>query len=390
VERIDVAVIGAGPFGLSAGAHLSPHRKVRVFGQPMQTWRTLMPQDMLLRSDWAHTNLSAPGDAGLLDRFVAATGEPRVEPTPLQLFLRYGEWFRSRFVPDCDPADVVQVERDGGGYRVTTSAGGEADAARVVVAVGVIPFPNVPEAFRGIDDARVGFAVERRDPALVRGKRVVVIGAGQNGLESAVMARRAGAASVEIVVRSQLRWYTPHEPYTARGPVQARLHRLAYPVVGFGPPPINRIVLHPQHFARLPAGVRAKLNRRLLRAGGAPWIRDEVDGAVPVREGCTVERVLAEPAAVRLELSSGDTIEADLVILAVGYRFDLDRLRFLAPELRRRIAVRDGWPVLDDGMRSSERSLHFAGYPAEGRFGPLSRFVEGTRFASQRIASALV
>jgi cation diffusion facilitator CzcD-associated flavoprotein CzcO len=390
VERLDVAVIGAGPFGLSAAAHVSPHRNVRVFGQPMQTWRTLMPQDMLLRSDWAHTNLSAPGDAGLLDRFVADTGEPRVEPTPLQLFLRYGEWFRSRFVPDCDPADVEQVERDGGSYRVTTTAGDAVDARTVVVAVGVIPFPNLPEAFRGVDDPRVGFAVERRDPAQLRGKRVVVIGAGQNGLESAVMARRAGAASVEIVVRSELRWYTPHEPYTERGAVQTRLHRLAYPVVGFGPPPINRIVLHPQHFARLPAGVRERLNRRLLRAGGAPWIRNEVDGAVPVREGCTVERVVPTPAAVRLELSTGEVTEADVVILAVGYRFDLDRLRFLAPELRRAIAVRDGWPVLDDAMRTSERSLHFAGYPAEGRFGPLSRFVEGTRFASQRIASSLV
>src|SRR4051794_37106602 len=177
----------------------------------MQTWRTLMPPDMLLRSDWEHTNLSAPGGAGSLDGFVAGTGEQRLEPTPLSLFLRYGEWFLRRFVPDSDPSEVAHVERAGGRYRLTTAAAAQVDATTLVLAVGVIPFPNLPEAFRGIDDPRVSFAVEQRDPAALAGRRVVVIGAGQNGLESAVMAQRAGAASVEIVVRSEVRWYTPHE-----------------------------------------------------------------------------------------------------------------------------------------------------------------------------------
>src|SRR4051812_21030980 len=76
VESVDVAVVGAGPFGLSGAAPLAGRARVRTFGEPMRTWRRLMPPDMLLRSDWEHTNLSAPGDAGTLDRFVQETGEP--------------------------------------------------------------------------------------------------------------------------------------------------------------------------------------------------------------------------------------------------------------------------------------------------------------------------
>ena len=61
MDRIDTAVVGAGPFGLSVAAHASRRGSARMFGEPMRTWRTLMPPDMLLRSDWDHTNLSAPG-----------------------------------------------------------------------------------------------------------------------------------------------------------------------------------------------------------------------------------------------------------------------------------------------------------------------------------------
>src|SRR3954469_19958060 len=109
-ERVAVAVVGAGPFGLSVAAHLAD-RRVRVFGAPMQTWRTRMPPDMRLRSDWEETSLSAPEDRGAIDVWSRAAGEPRQEPIPLPTFLRYAEWFRQTFVRENDPSDVADVER---------------------------------------------------------------------------------------------------------------------------------------------------------------------------------------------------------------------------------------------------------------------------------------
>src|ERR1700741_1334701 len=58
---IDVAIIGAGPYGLSLAAHLD-HQKVdyRIFGKPMAPWKDNMPSGMLLKSyPWA-SNLSDP------------------------------------------------------------------------------------------------------------------------------------------------------------------------------------------------------------------------------------------------------------------------------------------------------------------------------------------
>ena len=48
----DVAVIGAGPYGLSLAAHLaSCGIDFRIFGKPLSTWSQHMPKNMTLKSD---------------------------------------------------------------------------------------------------------------------------------------------------------------------------------------------------------------------------------------------------------------------------------------------------------------------------------------------------
>ena len=46
----DVVVLGAGPYGLGAGAHLQQVKGlgVKVFGEPMWFWKNQMPAGMLL------------------------------------------------------------------------------------------------------------------------------------------------------------------------------------------------------------------------------------------------------------------------------------------------------------------------------------------------------
>ena len=98
---------------------------------------------MLLRSAWAETSLSAPNRAGSIDVWVEETGVGRQEPIPLELFLRYSSWFAERFVAERDPSDVARIESDGSGYRLTTEAGVEVDARKLVLAVGVVPFASM-------------------------------------------------------------------------------------------------------------------------------------------------------------------------------------------------------------------------------------------------------
>jgi FAD-dependent urate hydroxylase len=385
-ERLETAIVGAGPYGLSAAAHLRD-RTVRTFGQPMETWRTRMPPDMLLRSDWKETSLSAPGDAGSIDRWAHEVGEQREEPIPLQKFLRYAEWFRQTFVPEGDSSNVVSLERAGNRYRLTTAAGDEVEARSLVVAVGAIPFAHAPPPFDEVMGDRVTFATDLQDYEVYRDRRVVVVGGGQGGLESATLAAEAGA-DVELVIRRQLRWFADREPHRPRGRLRQRLYRIAYPVVGYGPPPLNRLALHPDLFALFPKPARRLLSGRILRAGGSPWLREKVERSVRVTEGVGVHAV-ERNASVRLHLTDGSERGADAVIVAAGFRFSLDRLGFLSPEVRSGIVVEDGWPVLDRWFRSTEKDILFVGFAAEKRFGPIARFIPGTRFTANRLKEAL-
>lgn len=353
----------------------------------METWRTRMPPYMFLRSDWEETSLAAPGKLGSIDRWAREVGEEREEPIPLQKFLRYAEWFRRAFAPDGDTSDLVALERDGNRFRLTTATGDELTAGYVVLAVGAVPFAYAPPPLADAVGDRVAFATSLQDYEPYRGQRVVVVGGGQGGLESASLAVQAGA-EVELIVRSRLRWFADREPHKPRGRLRRPLYRLAYPVVGYGPPPLNRLALHPDVFAALPGSARRRLSARILRAGGSPWLRDEVERAVDVTEGAAVDG-MEQDGVVRLRLSDGTVREADAVILAMGFHFSLERLGFLSAGIRERIALGDGWPVVDRWFRSTEEGLFFVGFAAEHRFGPVARFIPGTGFTANRVREAL-
>lgn len=385
-DRVDAAIVGAGPYGLSVAAHLGA--RARTFGEPMETWRERMPPDMLLRSAWDETSFSARGGEGTIDGWAAATSEPRKEPIPLQTFLRYAEWFRRTFVGETDPGAVVAVEqRQGGGlFRVTTDEGTEVDAQAIVLAVGAVPFAFAPPPLGEAIGEDVTFATDLQDYAAYASRRVLVVGGGQGGLESAALAARAGA-DVEIVVRSRIHWFADREPHKPRSPLRQRLYRVAYPVVGYGPPPLNRLVLHPELFAALPDGLKRRLSARVLRAGGSPWLRPHLEG-VRMTEGVAVEDLQRRDGVVRLALSDGSTREAEAVIVATGFRFALDRIPFLSSRIRSRIVLREGWPVLDRSFQSTAPGVFFVGFAAAQRFGPIVRFIPGTRFAAPRVHEA--
>jgi cation diffusion facilitator CzcD-associated flavoprotein CzcO len=387
VKAVDVAVVGAGPFGLSAAASL-PQHDVLVFGQPMQTWSTTMPKDMLLRSAWSETSLAAPGDEGSIVEWARREGIDREGPIPLSVFLAYAEWFRHRFVKELEPADVARVEREGDLFAIRTTTGDLAHARAVVVAVGVIPFSFAPPPLAGLGDERVRFAIDVDEYEALDKRRVLVVGGGQAALESAGLAARAGA-EVELVNRSAVRWFPDREPDRPRGPLRQRLYRLAYPAVGYGPPVLNRFALHPDLFAALPGAAQQRLSRRMLRPGGSPWLRQLVEGRVRFTEHRTVTDVAPRTDRLAVTLSDGTSRDVDEIIVATGYRCDLGKLAFIAPDVANAIHTEQGWPVLDRYFRSSDPRVFFVGYPAERRFGPMARFVLGARFTMNRVAGAI-
>ena len=113
VAQYDAVVVGAGPYGLSAAAHLRARGlHVAVFGKTLEFWRRNMPNGMLLRSHWWASNLSDPGGEYSFVRFFSESRHNACYPVPLEMFIDYGLWFQKHVVPDVDETYVTSVERD--------------------------------------------------------------------------------------------------------------------------------------------------------------------------------------------------------------------------------------------------------------------------------------
>ncbi|WP_043465182.1 NAD(P)-binding domain-containing protein [Kitasatospora sp. MBT66] len=403
-HTVPVAVVGAGPYGLSVAAHLTGRGvRPRVLGVPMESWRTRMPAGMFLKSLPRASSISDPAGRYRLADFRAASGLPPVGDryaVPLDEFVRYGEWFQRACVPEVERAAVVGIERVRDGFRLTLDTGEVFGARAVVLAGGFPPYARVPEVLRPLVEAGLAsHTADHADLAKFGGRRVAVIGAGQSALESAALLHEAGAEPVLVARTGELLFGEPpasEDPADRPWPV-----RLAKPGSPLGPGwSFTAFSRATGAFRALPDATRARLVRTVLGPAGGWWLRERLEGRFPVLTGhelLTAERTGGDggpdggDGGVRLGLrGTTPELEVDHVLAATGYRVDVGRLDYLSSELRGTVDRRNGGaPRLSAGFESSVPGLHFAGLSAADTFGPLMRFVCGTGFAARRISRSV-
>lgn len=387
MAKCDVAIVGAGPYGLSAAAHLRAANglDIRVFGEPMSFWERHMPKGMLLRSPLAGSHLSDPSRSLTLQAYQKKSGKQITAPLPLYRFTDYGRWFQSQAVPDLDCRKVSLVEKNGTGFQLTLEDGESWKARRVIVAAGIVPFAWHPPEFSHLPFTLASHACEHCDLSRFAGKRVAVIGGGQSALESAALLNETGA-EIEVLVRAPfVRWLWRQKWFHTFRPVA----RLLYAPPDVGQAGLSHIVARPNVFRRLPRSLQDRWGKRAIRAAGAAWLNPR---CAPIRISTGTSVVSASPVAeqVVLKLSDGTERRVDHVLLATGYRVDVSRYPFLSGRMLESMQRLNGYPQLDSGFQTSIPGLHFLGAPAAWSFGPLMRFVAGSEFASLAVTRGIL
>lgn len=380
------AIIGAGPYGLAASAHLRAQGvETCIFGEAMAFWDKQMPAGMLVRSIWEACHIADPDRALTLDRFQATQTLPLPQPLPLEKFVQYGRWFQKQAAPDLDPRRVVQIRRTAKGFAVNLEDGDMVHVARVVVAAGIARFPRRPAVFEGLPPHLATHSSAHRDLKPFCGRRVTVIGGGQSALESAALLHENGAR-VEVIARQPaIHWLDQKATWlkSERNPFR----RIFYPPSDVGPPGLNWIVATPALFRRLPMGLQESIAHRSIRPAGSGWLKPRLS-QVPITTGCSVVSATPFQGALQLRLDDGTTRETDHAFLCTGFRVDVARYGFLGADLMGDLRVVNGYPVLGPALESSVPGLHFLGAPAARSFGPVCRFVAGTQFAGRELGRA--
>lgn len=385
-SECEVIIVGAGPYGLSAAAHLrAAGLEVRVFGKPMEFWAERMPAGMLLRSPRVASNISDSAHKFTLDAYERCVGIQPQAPLPLETFVQYGQWFPRQFNLDLDQRSVRSIVRDAKGFMVLLEDGEAFHSRRVIVATGIGPFRSIPAEFSSLPASQMSHCYQGCDVQSFSRKRVAVIGAGQSALESAALLSEAGA-DVELIARiPALRWIGQYPLLHRLGPISSAL----YSQHDVGPAGISRLVAAPNLVRRLPLGLRDKIRKRAVRSAGSRWLPARLK-KTKISTGRFVTTAASAGSDVELKLDDGSRRTVDHVLLGTGYSVDIARYSFLSSQLIKEIALIDGYPRLGSGFRTSVHGLHFIGATAARSFGPLLYFVAGTEFASKELTSHVV
>ena len=391
-EFCEVAVIGAGPYGLSIAAHLSA-RKIphRIFGKAMETWATQMPKGMLLKSDGFATSLYDPARGFTFELYCRARNIPYADlgvPPRLEDFVDYGRTFQRNLVPHLEEAMVTSLEHDGSRYRLQLEGGAHCSAQAVVVAAGISHFTVLPKALSDLPQNLVTHTSQHHDLSAFNGRKVAVIGAGASAADVAGLLHEAGAEAHLIARGSVI-------PFHSKMRLPRPLYdRLRNPSTKIGPGWRSVFFTKaPLLFRRLPEARRLRIVRTYLGPAPGYFMRDRVIGRVPVHYGLQVVQAKPNAGGVLMTLASENgeqrEFQADHVICGTGYRPELARLPFLDDKLLSQIDSVQGTPILSAYFESSMPGLYFVGAIAANTFGPVLRFACGAEFAAPRVARHL-
>lgn len=391
--RCDVAIVGAGPYGLSVAAHLrAAGVDYRIFGRPFGTWRDHMPRNMILKSDGFASNLSAPAPESTLKSWCDRHRRPyanRGLPVPLDDFLAYGADFIARFVPELENVLVEHVGCSADGYQLSLENGESVSARHVVIATGISYFPYVPSAFAKLPGSLVSHSYHHRDGESFRGRDVVVLGAGASAVDLASLFHDRGAR-VRIVLRAPSIEYNSVPAPDG----ETLLDRLRRPASGIGRGWNSYFCAHaPLLFYRLPEPLRRRgVNNHMHPAAG--WfMREKINGRIETLPGRYVHRAAEKCGRLAIDLidraGRKERISCDHVVAATGYRPDSRRVSFLSPTLRMRISSRRRTPAVSHNFETPAANLYMVGPAVTDSFGPLMRFMIGSEFIAPRLASHL-
>jgi FAD-dependent urate hydroxylase len=404
MDKCDVAVLGAGPYGLSAAAHLRESKlmDLRLIGEPMSFWERHMPAGMLLRSPRVASHLSDPHCRFTVDAYEKANGNAftvKVPPTvtedfiardmakkiPLQDFIKYGRWFLKQADLPSDSRIVSSVELASGGFDLVFERGESLRAKRVVVAGGVAPFARIHKPFAELPASLVSHTSHHNDLSKFRDREVLVIGGGQSALESAVLLDEAGAR-VQVLVRGPVMRWLGIKRRWMHGKI---VGRMLYGPADVGPAGVSLLVQRPNLFRRLPRAIQDRWEPRSIRPAASCWVKARTAN-VRIHTGRFVVQARPQGERICVQLNDGSEWRFDHVLLGTGFQVDVARYPFLSSQVVEKIERVGGFPVLDDGFETSLPGMHFVGAAAAWSFGPLMRFVAGTEFASPAVAHRIL
>ncbi len=376
-SHTSLLIIGAGPFGLSLAAE-AQHLGINyiIVGKPMGFWQENMPDGMFLRSacDW-HLD---PSNQDTIEAYLQTQGltSADVEPLSLAFYLDYAAWFQDQQGIEPVPMFVQQLDvfpEKTPRFRATMADGSTIHADTVAIAPGFKPFKNEPaELVAHIPAGRYSHTCEHVDFNDMAGRRCLIVGGRQSAFEWTALLQEAGATAVHVVHRHD----TP---------------AFAEADWSWVNPLVDAMLDNPGWFRNLTPSEKDAVNRRLWDEGRLkvePWLAERVlTDRVQLWPNSFITACDEMPdGTLSVTLNNGTTLTVDHIILATGYRVNINQVSFLAQgNILDNLATADGYPLLDEQFQANIPGLFITSMPATRDFGPFFAFTISVRTSAKLI-----
>lgn len=402
---LDVAIVGAGMFGIAAAIALILKGVSNIALLDAAPAGREGPWRTYARMKTLRSPKDLPGPAmnipSLTFRawYEAAHGSENwanLYKIPNGVWQDYLEWLAERFaLPIRNEAKVTSIVFEADHVRLDHEDGQSIVARRVVLATGRngLGGPSIP-AFvdRTLFPDRAAHTSDAIDFARLRGRDVAIVGAGASAWDNAAMALEYGAASVRMYARRRAlpqvnkARAASHpgffEGWTALAPTE-RWRLATYLDNAQAPPPHETV-------------------HRVLEAGDR----------FHLELGCRFQAIRPHERGVGIELE-GHRASADFVILGTGFAIDVAASELLAPHADRIALWRDRYrpppheanrplassPWLAEGFELQEKQgdgfaspisrIHLFSSASFASFGYLAADIPGLSDAAMRLASSI-
>jgi len=348
---IPVLIVGAGPYGLSLANYMSEMgQEFRIIGKPMELWKNHTFSDASLRSDMATSEIAHPRDAYSIKTFRAQLGRDSgssTERVNVQEYRQYIDWVLKAIPYNIQDEYLKNLSQKQDHFEAELESGDKLLAKQVVIATGVAHHLKIPQEFTEARDVIHSYYTQEIEA--LRGKKVLVVGAGQSAAEAMEVCQKN---------ENEVHWYARKEPRFYSEPLDLPkwIFDLVVKSAGF--------------FRQLPQG----LVQSIFSIFSATTMTPDNESKL---------------AKINRFSSLPDLSAYDHVITATGYNYTLNHMNFLADELRDSLAMRAAMPQIDKNFMSSMRDLYFIGPSTEMFFGPPMKFMIGSQYVAPRLSKLL-
>lgn len=370
--KTNVLIIGAGYYGISTACYLAQKNiSFIIIGKPFTLWFNHILGDAALRSELIETEMYVPGSPYNLIKFIkkqypGKAKEMLKKEISMKLFKEYLTWIKKELSFKINENEAISIRETKEGFHTILANKEKVDSKAIVIATGMGVHRYIPKCLTGFHSKKILHAWDVNQYKSLKNKKILIIGTGQSAAEALNYLKK----------NNELIWVTRHAPTFYKDPIKV-------------PAWLFKLLIHVSPYLYLTnKTLRKIIPKNSYRSTITPSLKKTL-------ESPEIRKIYASVQDLHLKKKGNEFVsekyrlEAEIIISATGYKYDLEKIAFLSPEIREGIKKKEMSKLVDKNFETAVKNVFVIGGITEPVHGIAQRFLFGARHAARKVSSII-